>query len=195
MVLDKAFYIRSDVTQVAEELLGKVLITRKRGVQVAGIIVETEAYSYHEKGCHAYQGKLTKRNRIMFEMGGCAYVYLCYGIHHMFNVVTNREGIAEAVLVRAVEPVEGLEVMQRRMGSDHSRRITSGPGKLAKAMGIDRSMNGIPLDSAQLWLEDRGVSIRNNAILRTPRIGIAYAGQDAARLWRFSIKDNKWVSK
>jgi len=195
MLVKKAFYQRQDVSRIAKELLGKVLFTRLDGQITAGIIVETEAYSYRERGCHAFQNRMTARNQVMFETGGHAYVYLCYGIHHMFNVVTNVKGLADAVLVRALEPTQGVDIMQARMATNRTDRLTSGPGKLAKAMGIDRVMNGAELNSKQLWLEDRGVTINPKKILRSPRIGIDYAGEDAKRLWRFSVRDNKWVSK
>ena len=138
-VLPDSFYTRPNVTQIARQLLGKKLITNVVGKRSVGIIVETEAYSFRERGCHAYDNRMTNRNRVMFETGGVAYVYLCYGIHHLFNVVTNKQGMADAVLVRALQPVEGEEWMLKRMKATSLKRITSGPGKLTKAMGIDRT--------------------------------------------------------
>ena len=195
MKLDQSFYQRNEVTTIARELLGKGLFTRFAGKTTGGIIVETEAYSNSERGCHAYQNRMTRRNEIMFGDGGHAYVYLCYGIHNLFNIVTNREGEADAVLIRALEPLEGVQFMMKRMNAESERKITSGPGKLTKALGIDRSFNGDPLWSKHLWLEDVGQFIPAGDIVRSPRIGIDYAGQDALLPWRFAVKGNSWLSK
>ncbi|HEX5169383.1 MAG TPA: DNA-3-methyladenine glycosylase [Cyclobacteriaceae bacterium] len=189
------FYQRKDVTRIARELLGKVLYTQVNGFITGGMIVETEAYSWRERGCHAFGSKLTERTSVMFGKGGHAYVYLCYGMHHLFNIVTNTEGIAEAVLIRALEPVEGIDVMAGRRGSSITQKhLTSGPGKLTKSMGIDRSWNGKVLVDSDIWVEDRG-RLSTNKIEVTRRIGIDYAGEDAKLPWRFSIRGNPWVSK
>lgn len=195
MKIEESFYQRRDVVGIAKELFGKVLFTKIKGIVTGGMIVETEAYSNLERGCHAYQNRMTPRNEVMFKAGGHAYVYLCYGIHHLFNVVTNQDGQAEAVLVRALEPIKGIDLMIRRMGAKNEKRITSGPGKLTKAMGIDRSLNGENLWSRHLWLEDVGFTIKKSEIVSSPRIGIDYAGQDALLRWRFTVKNNSWVSK
>ena len=192
--LDDSFYKRDDVTQIARQLLGKKLVTNVMGKRAAGIIVETEAYSHCERGCHAFDNKMTGRNKVMFEVGGVAYVYLCYGIHHLFNVVTNKKGVADAVLVRALEPVEGEQWMMERMQVTSIKRITSGPGKLTKALGIDRTFDGKYLNGADVWIE-AGQNINTRLIASSTRIGIDYAGEDALFPWRFSIKDNAWVSK
>lgn len=194
MVLTEDFYRRNDVTRIARELLGKTLMTRKDGKTTAGIIVETEAYSSKERGCHAYNNRKTARNAVMFGNGGYAYVYLCYGMHHLFNVVTNQEGKADAVLIRALEPVEGLPTMLKRTGATKTARLTSGPGKLTRALGIDRNHNGLALTSRRVWLEDGGMRVGKASIIASPRIGIDYAGDDAKLPWRFTIKDNVWVS-
>ena len=193
-VLPDSFYTRPNVTQIARQLLGKKLITNVVGKRSVGIIVETEAYSFRERGCHAYDNRMTNRNRVMFETGGVAYVYLCYGIHHLFNVVTNKQGMADAVLVRALQPVEGEEWMLKRMKAASLKRITSGPGKLTKAMGIDRTFDGKYLNTAEVWIEE-GVNISSRQVIASARVGIDYAGEDALLPWRFSIKDNEWVSK
>jgi len=193
-VLPESFYTRNNVTQIARQLLGKKLITNVLGEKSGGIIVETEAYSFRERGCHAFDNKMTSRNKAMFEAGGIAYVYLCYGIHNLFNVVTNKQGSADAVLVRALEPCEGEEWMLTRMNVKSVRRITSGPGKLTKALGIDRSFDGKFLNSAEVWIEE-GENIPSSKIVTSCRIGIDYAGDDALLPWRFSIKDSEWVSK
>lgn len=195
MKLEESFYRYSDVTRVAKALLGKKLCTRVGGIKTCGIIVETEAYSHTEKGCHAYNNRMTPRNEVMFSEGGHAYVYLCYGIHYLFNVVTNKDGVGDAVLVRALEPVEGLETMMKRMGVDDPKRITSGPGKLSRAMGIDRGLNGKSLAGTEVWIEQNGTKISTGSILTSPRIGIDYAGDDANLPWRFTLKGNQWVSK
>jgi DNA-3-methyladenine glycosylase len=195
MQLTEAFYRRNDVTRIARDLLGKALYTRIDGKTTAGLIVETEAYSWKERGCHAFDNRMTARNAVMFGEGGHAYVYLCYGMYNLFNVVTNREGKADAVLIRALEPVEGLPLMQKRTGATKPNRITSGPGKLTRAMGIDRKHNGLALTSKQVWLEEAGVRVGRSLIQASPRIGIDYAGEDARLPWRYTIKDNLWVSK
>ncbi len=192
MRLDESFYLRGDVVKIARELLGKILFTNIRGQVTSGIIVETEAYSQTERGSHAFKG-MTARNKVMFNGGGIAYVYLCYGIHHLFNIVTNVDGVADAVLIRALEPVKGEEHMLRRMKVKSPRRISSGPGKLAKAMGIDRSFNGKYLGSDDVWVEDVGTVV--NKIKANKRIGLDYAGRDALLPWRFTIQGNPWVSK
>ena len=196
MKLDESFYLRTNVVKIARELLGKGLFTNLDGVITGGIIVETEAYSWKERGCHAYGAKKTQRNAVMFEKGGHSYVYLCYGMHHLFNVVTNQAGVADAILVRAIEPTTGLEEMQIRRGNMANHfHLTSGPGKLTKALGIDRKLNGKFLTDTEVWLEDLGEKISLKRIEATPRIGIDYAGEDAKLPWRFTIRDNAWVSR
>lgn len=195
MKLNEDFYQRTDVVRIARELLGKVLYTRVDGVITAGVIVETEAYSWKERGCHAYGARKTDRNAIMFEKGGFAYVYLCYGIHYLFNVVTNRENIPEAVLIRAVQPLAGRDEMRlRRSFLKNDLHLTSGPGKLTKALGIGRSFNGKFLLDDEIWIEDSGTKVAAQNIEASERIGIDYAGDDARLPWRFSIAGNKWVS-
>ncbi len=195
MKLQPSFYYRKSVTTIARDLLGKALITNVKGQVSSGIIVETEAYSWKERGCHAYNGRKTQRNEVMFDAGGKAYVYLCYGMHHLFNVVTNREGIAEAVLIRAVEPLQGMEIMFERRGDVPVHQLTSGPGKLTRALGIDRSWNGKVLWNDEVWIEDIGRKVFGKQLKVSKRIGIDYAGEDVNLLWRFSIRDNKWVSR
>lgn len=159
------------------------------------MIVETEAYSYKEKGCHAFNGKMTQRNAVMFGEGGVAYVYLCYGVHEMMNVVTNREERADAILIRALEPVHGLDQMLMRSKVPSAKRLTSGPGKLTTAMGINRKLNGVSLLKGEIWLEDHGIKIAKPNIVATTRIGIDYAGEDALLPWRFYVRGNQWISK
>lgn len=194
MVLSPEFYQRKNAVVIARQLLGKVLVTNEDGICTAGRIVETEAYSYRERGCHAFNNRMTERNRVMFEAGGHAYVYLCYGIHSLFNVVTNSPGKGDAVLIRALEPVDGVDKMMERVGADTPKRITSGPGKLSAAMGITRKLNGAWLQGTSVWLEDEQ-SVGRSLIVASPRIGIDYAGEDALLPWRFTLRNNPWVSK
>lgn len=196
MKLPESFYERKNVVKIARELLGKGLFTKIDNLVTGGMIVETEAYSWKEKGCHAFGGKKTGRNEIMFGKGGHSYVYLCYGMHNLFNVVTNVEGTADAVLVRALEPTVGIEEMKLRRGElKNPYHLTSGPGKLTKALGINRTFNGKYLLNTDVWIEDLGVIVKNKDIIASKRIGIDYAGEDAALPWRFTIKDNTWISK
>lgn len=192
--LTESFYQRGDVTKIAKELIGKKLLTKTGGRVTGGIIVETEAYSHQERGCHAYNSRKTLRNEVMFEAGGISYVYLCYGIHHLFNVVTNEPGVADAVLVRALQPVAGEKHMLTRMNTDSLKRITSGPGKLTKALGIDRTFNGKYLAGTAIWIEE-GITVKPAQIITSVRIGIDYAGEDAFLPWRFYLKDSEWVSR
>jgi DNA-3-methyladenine glycosylase len=196
MKLSEDFYKDKNVVRIARNLLGKGLFTRQGGIVTGGIIVETEAYSWKERGCHAFDARKTKRNAIMFEKGGHAYVYLCYGMHHLFNVVTNTEGVADAVLIRALEPLKGIEEMMLRRGlTAENFNLTSGPGKLSKALGIDRSFNGKFLRDGEVWIEDLGKKIAKKDIDVSTRIGIDYAGEDAKLPWRFAIRQNPWVSR
>lgn len=195
MKLEESFYLRDDVVRIARDLLGKVLVTKIGRKVSAGIIVETEAYSYKERGCHAYNSRMTERNKVMFKSGGHVYVYLCYGIHHLFNVVTNEEGKADAVLLRAIQPTLGEQHILQRMNATSIQKTTSGPGKLTKALKIDRSLNGDYLLNDRVWIEDQGITILKRAIVASPRIGIDYAGADADLPWRFTIKGNEWVSR
>lgn len=194
MKLESSFYMQNNVVSVAKSLIGKLLVTSNTGLCTSGIIVETEAYSWRERGCHAYGGRKTARNEVMFEAGGRAYVYLCYGVHNLFNVVTNKQGVADAVLIRAVEPVAGLEEMYRRRGQVGLYQLTSGPGKLTRALGIDRTYNGKVLKD-DVWIEDNGMKINSKHLEAGKRIGIDYAGADANLPWRFMLKGNRWVSK
>ena len=196
MKLSEDFYKGGNVVKIARNLLGKGLFTRLDGVVTGGLIVETEAYSWKERGCHAFDAKKTQRNAIMFEKGGHAYVYLCYGMHHLFNVVTNVEGTADAVLIRAIEPLEGIEEMKLRRGlSRNGFQLTSGPGKLTRALGIDRTFNGKFLRSNEVWIEDLGKKIAKKDIEVSVRIGIDYAGEDAKLPWRFTLRGNPWISR
>jgi DNA-3-methyladenine glycosylase len=197
MKLPEEFYTRGNVVQISRDLLGKYLFTSIDGVITGGYIVETEAYNgIVDRASHAYGNRNTPRTSTMFRQGGIAYVYLCYGIHEMFNIVTSVEGQPQAVLIRAIEPTEGIDVMlQRRNISVLKPNITSGPGSVAKALGISRAMNAISLQSYTLWVEDRGLTFTDVEIAAVPRVGVDYAGEDALLPYRFFVKSNKYVSK
>lgn len=195
--LNPAFYLQADVVEVAQKLLGKKLCTLINGVFTSGIITETEAYEgITDKASHAYGGRFTNRTRTMYQQGGVGYVYLCYGIHHLFNVVTNLEGTPHAVLVRAVKPVDGLEVMQKRRGKVVAdRTLTSGPGALSQALGISTLHNGVHLADETIWIEETGMVVPPENIVKTTRIGVDYAGEHAAWPYRFYIKGESWISR
>jgi len=197
-ILDKHFYQRENVVKISKELLGKYLVTQINGVRTGGMIVETEAYCHiNDRACHSHMQRRTQRTEIMFHAGGVAYVYLCYGIHNLFNIITNVADKADAVLIRAIEPVENIERMQQRRGLDKvTPRLTAGPGTLSQALGITKNHNGISLTKREtIWVEDRGIAIPEKSIIASPRVGIGYAGEDALLPWRFRIKDNPWTSK
>jgi DNA-3-methyladenine glycosylase len=195
--LPRTFYTRPEVVTVSRELLGKFLFTRMDGILTGGLIVETEAYAgTGDRACHAHLNRRTKRTEIMYHEGGVAYVYLVYGLHPLFNIITNVEGKADAVLVRAIEPTEGIEEMLlRRNLQSPEPRLTAGPGVLSVALGITTRHYGTDLTGEAIWVEDRGVAVPEEAILASPRVGIDYAGEDALLPWRFRIRGNRWVSK
>lgn len=187
MKLPQDFYIRDDVVQIARELLGKILCTHIDDCLTKAVITETEAYAgVADKASHAYGGRRTKRTEPMFGTGGVAYVYLCYGIHHLFNVVTNVSGTPHAVLVRAGHPLVGEQVMlARRQRTVVDARLLGGPGSLAKAFGITTGLTDASLQGTQVWIEDGGIELDPAAITVGPRIGIDYAEEDAACPYRF----------
>jgi DNA-3-methyladenine glycosylase len=197
-ILDESFYQDRDVLKLGEELLGKFLCTNIDGIYTSGKIVETEAYRAPEdKASHAYGNRRTSRTEVMFHPGGQAYVYLCYGIHHLFNVVTGPEGQAHAILIRAIEPVDGIdEMLKRRQMRKTAYQLTSGPGVLTRALGITTQWNGSWLTSGKhIWIEDRNTGISGKDVLKSPRVGVDYAEECAAWDWRFRIKDNPWCSR
>ncbi|MEX0610332.1 MAG: DNA-3-methyladenine glycosylase [Balneolaceae bacterium] len=195
--LPREFYERDDVVGISRELIGKVLCTKIDGVFTSGIIVESEAYhGRNDRACHAFPDVKTPRTSIMYGPPGFAYVYLCYGIHHLFNVVANKEGLADAVLIRAVQPVDGVEFMMERRGKEKIHpSVGNGPGILSQALGITTKLYGSDLLGNQIWIEDRGITYKDSEIISGPRVGVAYAGEDANLPWRFSVKNSKWVSK
>jgi DNA-3-methyladenine glycosylase len=191
MKLPLSFYLQQDVRQVARGLLGKVLYTCVQGVTCAGMISETEAYAgITDKASHAYDNRRTARTETMYQQGGISYVYLCYGMHHLFNVVTNQQDIPHAVLIRAIQPYAGLGTMLKRRGATkYHPQLFNGPGKLAIALGIDKSINASPLTGHTIWIEDKSIHIPDHAIEVTPRIGVDYAEEDALLPYRFVIRD------
>lgn len=192
-----SFYRNDNVLALAQQLLGKQLFTLIDGELTGGTIVETEAYNgVSDKASHAYGGRFTNRTQTMYLVGGHAYVYLCYGIHHLFNVVTGKEDTPHAVLIRGLEPVTGVDVMLRRRNMPVLKpNLTAGPGALAKALGIDRELNGKDLSGNEVWIEDNGIIIPADAITAVSRVGVAYAEDHALLPWRFYVKGNKFVSK
>ena len=197
MKLPEFFYKRKDVVHIAKDLLGKVLVTEFDGVYTSGMITETEAYAGAvDKASHAYGNRRTKRTEIMYSHGGTAYVYLCYGIHHLFNVVTNAIDIPHAILIRAIEPIDGIAYMLERRGMNKLQpALTAGPGAMSRALGIDIIHTGASLQGAEIYIENRGIKISKKDIEERTRVGVAYAADDAYLPYRFSIKGNKYVSK
>ncbi len=189
MKLKKDFYIRSNVVEIAKDLLGKVLITKIDNRLTGGIIVETEAYNgIYDKACHAYNGRKTERNKVMYEVGGISYVYLCYGIHYLFNVVTNVKNIPDAVLIRGIIPYKGEKyIFQRISEKSLNKNVFNGPGKVTKALSIDKSLNGVSLLGNKIWISDEEIKINHQKIQVGPRIGISYAEDDALLPYRFLI--------
>jgi len=192
-----SYYLHQDVLFLAKDLLGKVLFTKIEDQVTAGVIVETEAYFGEiDKASHAYGGRRTNRTEIMYSEGGVSYVYLCYGIHHLFNIVTSVKNEPHAVLIRAIEPLIGTETMELRRNMPVTKSaISSGPGSAAKALGIDKTFNQKDLGGEEIWIEDHGIRYAENDIAATPRVGVAYAQEDAFLPWRFFLKGNKYVSK
>lgn len=187
--LPLTYFRNPDVTFLARDLLGKTLFASIDGVVTGGIITETEAYAGPEdKASHAYGGRRTARTEVMFHRGGKVYVYLCYGIHHLLNIVTGDLDIPHAVLIRAICPQIGIEHMKARRKSKDLSKLSSGPGVLCQALGITREHNGLSLEGPTLWIEE-GENISVDMIQQSPRIGIDYAQEWRDRPWRFSLTD------
>ena len=197
MKLPESFYLNTDVVYLSKNLLGKYLFTYIDGVNTGGYIVETEAYNgIIDRASHSYGNRITSRTKTMFMQGGIAYVYLCYGIHEMFNIVTSVEGQPHAILIRAIQPTDGIdEMLFRRSMAVLKPNITQGPGSVARALGISRVINAISLQSDTLWIEDRGLTFSDEEIAAVPRVGVDYAGEDALLPYRFYVKGNPYVSK
>lgn len=194
--LDNLFYDRADVVQIARELLGKILVTVFDGVRTSGRIVEVEAYNgVVDRASHAWSGRRTARTEVMYKRGGVAYVYLIYGIHHLFNVVTNKKDVPHAILVRALDPIEGIPVMLERTGKavlDNS--LTRGPGNVSKALGLATHHTGYSLMEGNVYIADDGFRLKKEEIGASVRIGVDYAGVDAELPYRFFVRGNKNLS-
>lgn len=190
------FYKGDDVIKIARDLLGKILITKFDGIVTSGKIVETEAYiGLTDRASHAYNGKRTARNEHMYADAGVAYVYICYGMHHLFNVVTNKKDTPDAVLIRAVEPITGIDTMLQRTGKlklDYT--LTKGPGNVGRALGILKQHSGLNLMGNTVAVYDNNIELNDNEIGTSKRIGVEGAGDAAHYPYRFFIKGNKYVS-
>ena len=195
--LNKSFYCSNNILDIAQSLLGKILYTNFSNKLTGGMIVEVEAYlGATDKACHSYNNKRTKRTEAMFESGGISYVYLCYGMHYLFNVVVGEKNNPCAILIRAIEPIDGIKIMlKRRNFTQLKNNLTNGPGKLTRSLGITNKFNKQSLIDTLVWIEDQNIKIMKKDILSSSRIGVDYAGQDAKLPYRFYIKNNQWVSK
>lgn len=205
--LKPEFFLRENVVEIARDLLGCILVSEFGGQRTSGKIVETEAYrAPDDRACHAFCDRRTARTEPMFGSGGRAYIYLCYGIHHLFNVVTGPSGSAHAVLIRAIEPLEGIEEMARRRGFEPDFlqkkaalkfRLTSGPGALSRALNLKTNLTGVDFSDPKspVWLEEKLIQLPENELVASPRVGVDFAGECAAWPWRFSIRGNEWVSR
>jgi DNA-3-methyladenine glycosylase len=192
MKLKKSFYLSDDVVGLAKALLGKHLCTNINGKGItSGIITETEAYAgIVDRASHAYEGRRTERTEIMFWEGGVAYVYLCYGMHSLFNIVTSKKDNPHAILIRAVMPMKGIELMLERSGKKTlDEKAGIGPGKVTKLLGIHYSDTGTSLQGNKIWIEDKGLKISSKNIIAGPRVGVDYAGEDAKLPYRFRIQN------
>ncbi len=172
------------------------MVTNIDGIRTAGRIVELEAYNgIIDRASHAYNGKRTKRNEMMYAEAGKAYMYICYGMHDMFNVITNEEGIPHAILIRAIEPLEGIETMMKRRGlNSFTNKLTSGPGNLSKAMGLTLQQDGEFLNSESVYIADDGFHVDESLICQSTRIGMTSAGEDSLQPYRYFVKGNPFVS-
>lgn len=198
-LLSSGYYQNSDVISLARDMIGKLIVTEIDDITTSGIIVETEAYKAPEdKASHAYDNKMTSRTKTMFEAGGTSYIYLIYGFHHLFNIVTGPQGLAHAVLIRAVEPVEGIDIMiKRRKMLTANSELTNGPGKWTSAMGITTKYNGLKLfePESSIKIYDTGSVFLSEDIISSSRVGIPYAQDYIDKPWRFRLKGNGWIGK
>jgi len=202
-------FFQQPTLKVAENLLGKFLIVQRDGTpralraeqspydgkRVAGKIVETEAYiGEDDLACHASKGR-TNRSEILYCKAGTVYVYLVYGMYYCLNIVTERENFPSAVLIRAIEPIEGIDLMKKRRKTNILRNLASGPGKLCMAFGINKKLNGENVFGKDIWIEDRGEDESPKNIISAPRVGVDYAKHCKNLPWRFYIRDNPFVSR
>lgn len=195
--LPLSFYQREDVVLISRELLGKYIYTNINGQLCGGVIVETEAYRGPEdRGSHAFNGRRTPRNEIMYGDGGQVYMYICYGIHDMLNIVSGKKGMSHAILIRAVAPITGIDLMrERRNIFNNDTRLCQGPGSLAKAMGLNKLHNGVDLQQDEIWIEDKGLRYEPEQIIASARVGMNFEGLYKTIPWRFYVKGNPNVSR
>ncbi len=195
-LLEPSYYQTEDVVYLAKNLLGKIITTNIDNIVTSSEIVETEAYNgINDKACHAYNNRRTKRTSAMYKKGGVAYIYICYGMHHLFNIVTGRENVPQAVLIRAVKPLDGInDMLARRKKDIIQRSLTAGPGALCQALGITKKMNETALTSEFIRIYDAFNNYREDDILISKRVGVAYAEDDALLPYRFRIRGSKWTS-
>ena len=192
MKLNRSFYMREDVVLIARELLGKYIFTCFEDGLTGGVITETEAYAgITDRASHAYNNRRTRRTEVMFGPGGYAYIYLCYGIHSLFNIVTNVEDVPHAVLIRGIMPVSDIDIMRQRMGKPLNNLSGIGPGRVSALLGIHYSDSGIDLLGDRIWLEDRSIEVKDQDIITGPRVGVEYAGDDARLPYRFTLNTDK----
>jgi DNA-3-methyladenine glycosylase len=194
--LSRDFYLRKDTVRVARDLLGKLLVVpADDGTRISGMIVEAEAYlGIEDKAAHSYSGRRTARNEVTYSEGGQVYVFFVYGMYYQLNLVTGPAEHAHVVLIRAVEPIEGIEIMREHRGKMPDKNLTSGPGKLTIAFGIDRSFNGEDLLGNRIWLEEYK-NIKKSETASGPRVGIDYAEEFVEMPWRVWIIGNPFVSR
>ncbi|MEP7320830.1 MAG: DNA-3-methyladenine glycosylase [Saprospiraceae bacterium] len=196
--LTSSFYQSTAVVDICRQLIGKVLVSHIDGLLTSGIIVEAEAYRAPEdRASHAYGNRRTRRTEVMFSKGGVAYIYICYGIHHLFNVVTGPKDLAHAILIRALEPIDGIDIMlERRKMKKMDFKITRGPGALSVALGFRSTMSGQSLfsDTSSFYIEDRKINYPDDVIAMGPRIGVESSGESAAWPWRYYVRNNPYVS-
>jgi DNA-3-methyladenine glycosylase len=186
MILPTDYFLNPDVVFLAKDLIGKTFYSHINGIITAGIITETEAYAgVIDKASHAYGGRRTNRTETMYSVGGVSYVYLCYGIHRLFNIVTNTDGIPHAILIRAIYPTVGIDEIVKRRGLKFFNKLCVGPGKVSQALGIELIHNNLSITGNTIWLQDDGVRVKKSDIQTGPRIGVDYAGEDAKLPYRF----------
>ena len=190
------FYKRTDVLLIAKELIGKIVVTKFNGLTTSGRIVETEAYiGLTDRASHSFGGRRTERNEHMYSSAGTAYVYICYGMHHLFNIVSNAANVPDAILIRAVEPITGIDIMLKRTGKlKLDNTLTKGPGNAAKALGISKLNSGANLLNDEIYIAEDGLEIAETAIGISRRIGVESAGEAALLPYRFYVKGNRFVS-
>lgn len=196
MKLPKEFYTREDTLTIAKELLGKYIFTNINDVVTGGIIVETEAYlGPLDEGSHAFNNKRSMKNDAMYLEGGIVYMYICYGIHDMLNIVTGPIDTSHAILIRALEPIIGIQTMMNRRNNSSIKKLCNGPGVLSQALGLNKSYNKLNLNSSEIWIEDKGLQIKEENIKATARIGLGCKEPYLSTPWRFIIKDNPYISR